>query len=60
MMSFSIRYYTCFTVLQYFPLENILTLHNVAMLIKSVFNKNKNLYYYNVFLEKYLNQLAKK
>ena len=27
-------------------------LHNVIILIKSVFNKNKNNYYYNIFLEK--------
>ena len=26
--------------------------HNVIILIKSVFNKNKNKYYYNIFLEK--------
>ena len=28
------------------PLENTLVMHNVVMLIKSVFNKNKNHYYY--------------
>ena len=28
------------------------TFHNVVILNKSVFNKNKNNYYYNVFLEK--------
>ena len=33
-------------------LEKILTLYNVVMLIKSVFNNNQNHYYYNVFLEK--------
>ena len=26
--------------------------HNVIILIKSVFNKDKNNYYYNIFLEK--------
>ena len=30
----------------------ILTFHNVVVLIKSVVNKNKNKYYYNIFLEK--------
>ena len=36
-------------------------LHNVAILIKSVINKNQNpRYYYNLFLEKCLYQLAKK
>ena len=34
------------------PVEKILTFHNAVMLIKSVFNKNKNHYYYNIFLEK--------
>ena len=28
------------------------TFHNVIILIKSVVNKNKNDYYYNIFLEK--------
>ena len=35
-----------------FPTEKILTFHNVIILIKSVVNKNKNEYYYNIFLEK--------
>ena len=30
----------------------ILTFHNVIILIKSVINKNKNEYYYNIFSEK--------
>ena len=34
------------------PIEKILTFHNVVILIKSVVNKNKNEYYYNIFLEK--------
>ena len=34
------------------PIEKILTFHNVIILIKSVVNKNKNNYYYNIFLEK--------
>ena len=32
--------------------EKILTFHNVIVLIKSVVNKNKNNYCYNIFLEK--------
>ena len=32
----------------------ILTLHNVLILIKSVFNKNQMRYYQNIYLEKYL------
>ena len=35
------------------PIENMLTFHNVIILIKSVVNRNKNEYYYNAFLEKY-------
>ena len=34
------------------PTQKILTCHNVIILIKSVANKNKNKYYYNIFLEK--------
>ena len=34
------------------PIEKILTFHNVIILIKSVVNKNKNEYYYDMFLEK--------
>ena len=30
----------------------MLTFHNVITLIKSVVNKNKNEYYYSIFLEK--------
>ena len=33
-------------------IEKALTFHNVVILIKSVFSKNKNYYYYNIFLEK--------
>ena len=36
----------------FLPIEKILTFHNVIILIKSVVNKNKNEYYYNIFLEK--------
>ena len=35
------------------PIEKLLTFLNV-ILIKSVFNKNKNNYYFNIFLEKSL------
>ena len=42
------------------PLEKTLTWHNFVILIKSVFNKNQNHYYYNIFLGKCLYQLAKK
>ena len=38
------------------PLEKILTLH-VVILIRSIFNKNQNDYYYSIFLEKCLYQL---
>ena len=38
------------------PLEKILTLH-VIILIRSIFNKNQNEYYYSIFLEKCLYQL---
>ena len=44
-----------------FPMEKTLTLHNVITLhIKSVLNKDKNYYYYKIFLEKYSYQLAKR
>ena len=42
------------------PLEKTLTLHNVIILIKSLVNKNQNHYYYNIFLERFLCQLAEK
>ena len=38
----------------YLPLEKTMTFHNVIMLTKSVLNKDKNNYYYNIFLEKLL------
>ena len=40
------------------PPEKTLTFH-VIILLKSVFNKDKNNYYYNIFLEKGLYQLPK-
>ena len=42
------------------PIEKRLTLHNVIIHIKSVLNKDKNHYYFKIFLEKYSYQLAKK
>ena len=41
------------------PSEKTLTLHNVLILIKSVFDKNQNHYYYNIFLKKSSYQLPK-
>ena len=43
----------------FLPIEKTLTLHNVIILIKSVLSKNKNHYYYKIFLEQYSYQLAK-
>ena len=42
------------------PIEKRLTLYNVTIHIKSVLNKDKNHYYYEIFLEKCLYQLTKK
>ena len=42
------------------PVEKRLTIHNVTTLIKSVINKNKNHYYYKIFLVKRSYQLPKK
>ena len=38
------------------PLEETLTMYHAVILIKSVFNKNHNQYYYKSFLEKCLYQ----
>ena len=35
----------------YFPIEKILTIHNVIIVIESVVNKSKNENYYNILLE---------
>ena len=43
-----------------FPIEKVLTLHNVIIHIKSVLNKYKNHYNCKIFLEKCSYQLAKK
>ena len=42
------------------PIEKRLNLHNVIIHIQSVLNKDKNHYYYKLFLEKYSYQVAKK
>ena len=42
------------------PIEKRLNLHSVIILIKSVFNKDKNHDCYEIFLEKCSYQLAKK
>ena len=42
------------------PLEKTLTLHNVTINVKPVLNRDQNHFYYNIFLEKCLYQLAKK
>ena len=34
------------------PIKKTLNFHNSVILIKSAVNKNKNEYYYNIFLEK--------
>ena len=42
----------------YFPL--LVIFHNAIILIQSVFNRDKNNYYYNIFLEKASNEFPKK
>ena len=42
------------------PLEKRLTLHNAIILINIVLSKDKNHYYYKIFLGKCLYHLAKK
>ena len=42
------------------PIEKRSTLHSVIIFIKTVLNKEKNLYYYKIFLEKCCYQLANK
>ena len=41
------------------PLEKTMTFHNAMILIKSVWNKDQNYYYYNMFLEKASYKLPK-
>ena len=43
-----------------FSLERKMTFHDAVVLIKSVFNKDKNNYHYNIFSEKASNELPKK
>ena len=40
------------TMQESLPLEKTGTFHNAIILINSVFNEDKNNYYYNIFLEK--------
>ena len=42
------------------PIQTCLTLQNIVILIKSVLNKDKNIYNYKIFLEKCLYELPKK
>ena len=42
------------------PLEKTILFHNVVIFIKSVFNKDRNDYYYNIFLEKTSYELPEK
>ena len=42
------------------PLEKAMIFHRVIILVKSVSNKDKNNYYYNIFLEQALYELSKK
>ena len=42
------------------PLEKTMTSYDVIILIRSVFNKDKNTYYYNIFLQKASLELLKK
>ena len=41
------------------PLEKTTTFHNAIILIKSAFNKDKNNYNYNIFLEKASDELPR-
>ena len=41
-------------------LEKTATFHSVITLIKSVYNKDKNIYYYNILLGKISYELSKK
>ena len=41
-------------------IEETMTFHNVIILIKSVLNKEKNHYYFKIFLENCSYQIAKK
>ena len=44
----------------FLPLGKAMIFHDVLILIESVFNKDKNNYYYNIFLEKAFYQVSKK
>ena len=45
--------------LRFFTYKQKFTLHNVIIHIKSVLNKDKNHYYYKIFVEKCSYRLAK-
>ena len=42
------------------PLEKTMTSYDVIILIRSVFNEDKNTYYYDIFLQKASLELLKK
>ena len=44
----------------YLPLEKTMSLRNVIILVESVWHKDKNNYYYNIFLAKTSHELPKK
>ena len=44
----------------FLPLGKAMTFQDVLILIESVLNKDKNNYYYNIFLEKAFYQVSKK
>ena len=48
------HYYVKIKVYSYdsLPLEKKLTFHNVIVFINSILNKNKNIYFYNMFFKK--------
>ena len=46
--------------MQFFTSKNQKAFHNVIIHIKPVWNKDKNNYYYNIFLEKAPYELPKK
>ena len=61
-MFFFFHYYARMQVDSYgsLTIENTLIFHNIIILIKSALSKDQNHYYYNIFSEKCLYQLAKK
>ena len=45
---------------EFLPLEKTLTLHNVIILIKSVFNDSQNNCYYNIFIKRFFVSIRQK